>query len=316
MPACLSLLSLILLAGACSAQALVLPPEAARAEGNAISTHWGFNQTRFVQTYGAKHFRAPRLIREIAFRRDGLALPGRTISYSWWHNENAHAVDLALGSADPSMQPLSRFPDPERWTKVFRRDRIVLPDLPWGNARTQPFLVRFKLDAPYLHVQGPLMLDVQIGHRRWNDWTAYALDAVRRPYGEISVEHWGGGSMRLFATVGEKLQLHCFGAQANTPVVVLLGVKARPAPIHVEPLALLPRLASTSGSVRIELPFRPHTEMLVQYLQPWPPRWSPGIRLRTKRGPIDEWILQANGILKNGPHGFVERNTMLVTEFR
>lgn len=300
----------------CAAQALVVPSDARTREGNAVSTHTGFDQVRFMQIYPASAVGAPRVIREVAWRRDGIYRKRQTLRYEWWHQQNAHAWSLYLVPFHESYRS-GHFADAADRRLVFRRASLVLPDLPWRDAATQPFDVRFKLDTPYMHVGGALALDVEIDHARWNDWSPYALDAVRREYPEVQTRHFGGGPLRLFATNNEKIALQCFGARPSEPLIFILGLKPLPGPLHASPDLLMLRTTTTSGSARMELPFAPNIQFIAQAVQ-WTtakPTWSPGVEVSMGRAPLDAWLILAAGFRKTNRYGLVERNTMLVTRF-
>lgn len=295
----------------------VLPPEAATNEGNAISTHMGFDQVRFVQAFGETYVDANRVITELAWRRDGQYRQHETIEYSWWHKENEHAISIALVPLDRSTLATGLFPESTAKRRVFARERVVLPDLVWEPSATQPFEVRFKFDVPYVTTSRGLMIDVVVDHPKWNDWTAYALDAVRREHGIVSQQHFGSGPLHIAPTVGDQVSVHVFGGLPQVPAMWVLGASPLAGPLLlVDPLVVVTALTRSTGSLALDLPFVPWTSVLVQCLQFFPTTSSPGLVLEMRDPPLDAWIVQATGYSKNGDRGLIERNTMIVTELR
>lgn len=295
----------------------VVPPEARQAEGNAISTHVGFDKVRFVQAYTASYVPAHTTIHEFAWRRDGQYLQEATIPYSWWHGENAHDFRIAFAPLDVESQNTGLFPKSPELVTVFARQRLVLPDLPWVRSATQPFLVRFKLDTPYITTTDGLMIDVLVDHPKWNDWTPYALDAERREHGLVIPHYYGHGTLHLAPTVGDLVGVHVFGGQPQVPAMWILGADPLAGPmLWVNPIFVVTGVTRATGSITIEFPFVPFTNIRVQCLQFFPTTWSPGIALETRHGPLDAWLIQANGYRNGTERGYIERHTMIVTEFR
>ncbi len=295
----------------------VLPPEAATNEGNAISTHMGFDQVRFVQALGEDYVDANRVITELSWRRDGQYRQHETIAYSWWHNENEHAISIALAPLDRSTLTTGLFPTSTVKRLVFSRERMVLPDLVWEPSVTQPFVVRFKFDAPFVTTSRGLMIDVVVDHPKWNDWTPYALDASRRQHGIVNQQRFGSGPLNIAPTFGELVSLHVFGGAPNVPAMWVFGVAPLSGPLlFVDPLVVLTSVTRSTGSLTLNLPFVPWTSVLVQCFQFFPTTWTSGLALDMRDPPLDAWIVQATGFSKNGERGLVERNTMIVTELR
>lgn len=313
------LVASVLLAPAPAQAKKVVPSEAAAAEGSGISTHLGFDQVRFAQSIAPSLMPRRRILREIAWRRDGDYAPRETLRYDWWHKQNAHDLEIHLAPFDASTRTTGAFPSASSRRLVFRRASVVLPDLPWRAGPTQAFALRFKFDSPVAYDGKGLCIDVSVDHPRWNDWTPYALDAVRRAYPDVATKHFGGGSLRLFVTHADRIAFHCFGASSTAPVLFALGARPLPGPLHVDAQLLYAKAPNSSGSASLELPFVPGYRVYAQCVQfgrDAAPTWSPGVEVTTGREALDAWIVTATGFQKAWKNGFVEEHTMLVTEFR
>ena len=69
----------------------VVPPEARQAEGNAISTHVGFDKVRFVQAYTGSYVPANTTIHESSRRR-------KAIAPRWIRSPRSRSLALVTGT--------------------------------------------------------------------------------------------------------------------------------------------------------------------------------------------------------------------------
>jgi hypothetical protein len=301
---------------AATAAAQVVPPEALKVEGNAIEGRLGEDQLRFVQCLGPGLLKA-RTITAISLRRDGQALPKKTLRAQWWHGMNAHDYAVHLGKLDQSTRQTGRFPLPTQVVRVFGR-KLQLPDLAPVVNPPATFVIRFPLQRPYGYDGKGLTIDVHVSGVPWNDRIPYYLDAVRRSKGGTRAYAYGAGTGRLrsWVTAGTNVSLHLFGAAAYAPVAAILGTRKLPGPLLATPDVLIPVIAFSSGSARVDLSWVPGARFFTQWAAlGHGVELSRGFEVETGRAALDAWVIYGIGYLRGGRYGLVDRDVSLVWRF-
>ena len=245
--------------------ALVIPPEAAGAEGNAAARDpFGFDRRRHVQYVHRDLLRplgAGAALRALAYRRDaagGAAMlrrerPGEAKQQPLWL---VRLGDVHVDVGDPP----SRYPalaDP-RWQMVFGPRRVDFPDLaqpspavgaaasataaatatataPAGAAAAAagpaPFELVFPFDRPFRYAGGELGIEHVVHHRRTVSYD-YVVDAVEVG-GAAGVVHALGSPASAQASDGARL-----GGWVGPPGGTF-GLILRDAPPHAAVALLL-----------------------------------------------------------------------------
>jgi hypothetical protein len=214
-------------------QSFVVPAEVRAVEGDGLSAlPFAYDQVRCTQYLGrsllASALPVGKQIVELAYRRDGLALPAVTLEHA-----TRPAWEIRLGNylADPR-NPSPRYLGPgtdfDTLAAVFQR-MVQFPSLPSGAA-PRPFSLRFKLDRPFVYLGASLAID-HFAFDRSQDPFDYYVDGVRRPADRGTFQAYGtscpSADNRAYAIPsnpgGDPLELLLLGARADALALAFIG---------------------------------------------------------------------------------------------
>lgn len=184
------ILALLLAGDAAAQQAIIVPEEACRREGNAADHGpFGRDRQRHVHYLHARLLRALPVgtpVRALAYRRDGSpAHPVMTRARAGEARQRpAWLVRLGSPRVDPRTPPpeYPRVEDPA-WQPVFLSRAVDFPDLPAPADGPAPFDLVFPFDAPFVYRGGHLGIEHVFLHRLGvsYDYAVDAVDARREP---------------------------------------------------------------------------------------------------------------------------------------
>ncbi|MFQ5505035.1 MAG: hypothetical protein ACE5F1_09605 [Planctomycetota bacterium] len=224
---------------------VVIPSSRASTEGTAMSLlPFGHDRAKLVQYLGQSLHRIPanKTITEIAYRRDGAFEPklilqrrnNRTTVNPFWAIFMGNSLVNARNpsAAYPCDVRNPRCRSSNKVSLVFQK-QVVFPALPAITTGPGAFLIRFKLDTPFVHRGGTLAIVHYVYETRGVIYPTYLADAER---GKIDSGSWKAigvscpsGSNRAYASStnpggADPLRLQLFDAPPKSIAVALLGV--------------------------------------------------------------------------------------------